>query len=162
MPYQCLARCGSVLVAARESSIDSFSIEDGSLLSTWKVPPNGKAKISTLPLEEVATKLGFGDIAINSSNPPAKRRKLSEAAENPPVLNGGEGEEKKKKAKSRPDTFVDGLEGVIALTATGNGHHVIAVTEDKAIRVLEIVTEENGKPFLNQISERYDVSRNSY
>jgi hypothetical protein len=37
-PYQCLQMCGSVLLAATSSRVDSFSIDDGSRLSSWTCP----------------------------------------------------------------------------------------------------------------------------
>jgi len=161
MPYQCLAKCGNILLAARGSRIDSFNLENGSLLSTWSCPStqenlNGKVadgatikKITTQNSESSSV-----DITLDAPSPPAKRRKLSssEAADVEPGSKEG-----KKKQNNRSDAVASGLEApaVIALTATRDARHVIAVTgEDKSIRVFENSIEEGGKQELKQISKR--------
>ncbi|KAE9381762.1 tRNA methyltransferas-like protein [Stipitochalara longipes BDJ] len=157
MPYQCMVQCGNLLIAARGSSIDVF--EDSSLLSTWKCP-SMQAVGKALHLTEVTTKLATQNsqsssvgITIDSSSPPAKKRKLSasEPTESKPVSKEG-----KKKQNNRSDAVQSGLEApaVIALAVTRDHHHVIAVTgEDKNIRVFEIA-QEDAVFQLKQLSQR--------
>ena len=172
MPYHCIKRCGSVLVAARGSCIDSFNPADGSLLSTWKCPcpsaQEGNKKepnIADQPTGTLPTGLDTQksessiDVVLESS--PAKRRKLStieDDAPKPPAKNGAKKEQKTaKKRNSRSDAIVSGLEiaAVIALAATEEGRHVIAVTgEDKSIRVFEITVDDGRKQCLKQLSQR--------
>lgn len=153
MPYQCLKQCGTILIAARGSSIDSFSLEDRSLLSTWKIPSNQQSNIvqnsgtSANPTSQNSESM---DIALNSEAPPAKRRKLSNAE-------NSQKPSEKRKANNRSDAVAYGLQApaVIALAATKGGRHVIAVTgEDKSIRVLENIFEDGGTHKLRQISQR--------
>lgn len=169
MLYQCLQSCGKVLVAARGSSIDLFSSEDGSLLSTWQCPPaqylktshplNGK---STTGLE---TQKSGSTVDVVESSPPAKRRKLfngdEEETQTAPEKHGTKKEQKGgKKENKRLDAVVSGLgtPAVIALAATEDGRHVIAVTgEDKSIRVFENVVDEDGRQWQKQLSQRYVV-----
>jgi tRNA (guanine-N(7)-)-methyltransferase subunit TRM82 len=173
MPYHCIKRCGSVLVAARGSSIDSFNPEDGSLLSTWKCPcpsaqegNNKEPNIAYPSTGTLSTALDTQkpelsiDVVLESS-PPTKRRKLStveDDAQKPPAKNGAKKEQKSaKKGNRRSDAIVSGLEtaAVIALAATEEGRHVIAVTgEDKSIRVFETTVDDDGKQCLKQLSQR--------
>ena len=138
MPYHCLAKSGSILFAARGSSIDSFRLDGGALLSTWSCPP---ARPPT------------ADFELLQQNPPAKRRKLS---------NGHDSEQVGKKMdskrpNSRFDSVASGLDApaVIALTVTHAGNHVIAVTgEDKSVRVFEHAFTPEGNHFLRHLSQR--------
>ncbi|TGO91536.1 hypothetical protein BPOR_0025g00300 [Botrytis porri] len=156
-PYQCLKQCGNYLVAARGSSIDTFDIKDGSYLSTWKSPVLESTNALNTTGEETQTKseeqnpeTSTPDAPLESSTPPAKRRKLSVSEEK---------EEKivvvqqlKKKAKSIPAKIIE-PSPITALTITKDLQHVIAVTgEDKTIRVLAWV-DTVGKG-LKQISDR--------
>ena len=150
MPYQCLQRCGEFLIAARGSSIDSFSLEDHTLLSTWPKAShsaeNSKKKAKASYEESV-------DIVLGSTEPPAKRRKLTIAEETPKR----DGQNGKKKQNNRSDAVSSGLQApaIVTLAATGNGKHVIAVTgEDKSIRVFANVHDADGKHTLQQISQR--------
>lgn len=161
MPYQRLQRSGNILIAARGSSFDSFSLQDGSLLSTWTNAPSSKSE----PVE-----------ATLATSPPAKRRKISteekeEGIEEPKeesikAPNGSHTAKKeKKKQNNRSDAVASGLEhpAIIALTVTQDGKHVIAVTaEDKSIRVFENVLSEGGKQELVLLTIRYTVIFPSY
>lgn len=174
MPYQCIRRCRNLLVAARGSSIDIFNPGDGSLRSTWKCPsvqegndskPNTTSQVSEKPLNGLETQRSESsiDVALESP-PPAKRRKLSAAGEEGPHQNAPskEHEMKKdqkgnKKGNKRLEAVVSGLEtpAVIALAATEDGRHVIAVTgEDKSIRVFENSVDGSGRQCLKQVSQR--------
>ena len=160
MPYQRLQRSGNILIAARGSSIDSFSLEDGSLLSTWTNTPPAKSE-PPIPKTEPTT----------ASTPPAKRRKISPGEEEdekveektediPKPQNGSAppGKKDKKKQNNRSDAVASGLESpaIIALSVTKDGKYVIAVTaEDKSIRVFENALTEGGKHELVLLSTRY-------
>jgi tRNA (guanine-N(7)-)-methyltransferase subunit TRM82 len=152
-----MVQSGNLLIAARGSSIDL--LQDGSLVSTWKCPSIQEVG-NAQPPPELATKLvtqtsesSSVEITIDSSSPPAKKRKLSasEPTEAPQVSKEGN-----KKQKNRSDAVLSGLEApaVVALIVTKDGHHVIVVTgEDKSIRVFEHV-QENGVYHLKQLSQR--------
>lgn len=152
MPYHCLQQCGDILVAARGSSIDLFSLQDGSLLSTWDCPNSeGCDRPDRRDSVEQSE-----DIKLATSPPPAKRRRLSEDKGN---VHAEEQENGKRRPNHRSKAVFSGLlaPAVIALGATKKGRHVIAVTgEDKSIRVFEVVSESNGsgKQELRQLSQR--------
>lgn len=104
---------------------------------------------------------------MEEDGPPAKKRKLS--SENIEAKNGEtsastpntkqeqqDGKKKKQKQNNRSEAVASGLQApaVIALAATKDGKHVIAVTgEDKSIRVFESI-EEGGSHKLQQLSQR--------
>lgn len=156
MPYQCMVQCGNLLIAARGSSIDIF--QDGLLLSTWK-PPSSQGMGTAPSPSEISTRLATQnsesssvEITLESSSPPAKKRKLS-ASESGDV--NSISKEGRKKRLNRSDVVDSGLEApaFAALAATRKGNHVIAVTgEDKSIRVFEIVREDGMH--LKQLSQR--------
>ena len=158
IPYQCLKKCGNLLIAARGSSIDTFNLESRSLVSTWKCPPTQESTQepdSSAPVQEAdGTTNSSGAIATaaEQSTPPAKRRKLS-VSEEP-----GKSKPKNNKGKNhRSDILSAGSEApaVIALTSTREGRHVIAVTgEDKSIRVFESTYQWDAKHELKQLSQR--------
>jgi len=167
MPYQCMVKSGNVLVAARGSSLDSFDVFDGSLLSTWKYPSVKRIGNGQPASAEVITKLATQhsesssiEIIVDASSPPAKKRKLS-ASE--PAGASQDLRKGKKKQNNRSDAVASGLEApaVIALAVTNSGRHVIAVTgEDKTIRVFENV-QEDGVHQLRQLSQRQVMSPNT-
>jgi len=154
MPYQCLKTCGDLLIAARGSSIDTFNIENRTLASTWKCPTTQEPKTNITVQEEqaVASLPAVIEPVTEQSTPPAKRRKLSFSDE------PEKSKQKNGKGKNhRSDALSTGLEApaVIALTATKEGRHVIAVTgEDKSIRVFENIFQQDSKHALKQISQR--------
>ncbi|KAE8441619.1 hypothetical protein EG329_004628 [Mollisiaceae sp. DMI_Dod_QoI] len=161
-PYQCMTKCGDILVAARGSSIDSFRLQDGSLLSTWRCPSTqnsqdckasgGAREISTKLVPQTSESSSI-EIALDAASPPAKKRKLSQPGEKP-----GQSEPKigKHRPNNRSAAVANILEApaVIALASTTDGRHVIAVTgEDKSIRVFENVVRD-GVQQLKQLSQR--------
>jgi tRNA (guanine-N(7)-)-methyltransferase subunit TRM82 len=159
-----MVKCGNVLVAARGSSLDSFDIFDGSLLSTWSYPSSqGVGNGQPVPTE-VTTKLATQnsesssvEIIVDAASPPAKKRKLSASEPADAKQHSKEG---KKKQNNRSDAVASGLEApaVIALAVTNGGQHVIAVTgEDKTIRVFENIRED-GVYRLRQLSQRQVIS----
>ncbi|KAH8591307.1 hypothetical protein B0O99DRAFT_519576 [Bisporella sp. PMI_857] len=154
MPYQCLKKCGDILIAARGSSIDSFSLKDHSLLSTWRCPSTQSSK-SLEPAKDTPAPVSQDssasvEIVTEQSTPPAKRRKLSTSGPEKPNQQNG------KRQNNRLEYVSSGLEApaVIALAVTRNGKHVIAVTgEDKSIRVFENAFKDS-KHELIEISQR--------
>ncbi|RAL66935.1 hypothetical protein DID88_007717 [Monilinia fructigena] len=129
-PYQCLKQCGNYLIAARGSSIDTFDIKDGSYLSTWKSPVPESMKESKTTGEEIQTESeeqnlekSTPDVILESSTPPAKRRKLSvgEGTEEKTVVV----QQVKKKAKSNPSPKIIEPSPITALTITRDLQHVI-------------------------------------
>ncbi|TVY39124.1 tRNA (guanine-N(7)-)-methyltransferase non-catalytic subunit [Lachnellula occidentalis] len=179
MPYQCIERCGNLLVAARGSNIELFNLSDGSFISTWKCPTTQgtlKAKPpvkgTTPKLESQDSKSSSVDITIEASSPPTKRRKLSggddqdkNSTKDPKEdQKGGQKPTKKeKKLNYRLDAVASGLEApaVIALAVTSDAQHVIAITgEDKSVRVFSL-TSQDGLTHLNELSQR-QVPFNSF
>jgi tRNA (guanine-N(7)-)-methyltransferase subunit TRM82 len=145
VPYQYLQASGNVLFAARGSTIDLFSLENGSLLSTWSSTTHAPG-------------------STNLDSPPAKRRKLSKQDDNTKDTNtqahvtNEESQETKKETKqnSRANAVASGLDGpaVACLQTSSDGKYVVAVTaEDKSLRVFELV-ENHGTPELKQRSVR--------
>ncbi|CAL3964108.1 unnamed protein product [Diplocarpon coronariae] len=172
MPYQCMVTCGDGLVAARGSSIDSFNLQSGSLLSTWTCPASQESKKesdspaqSSEKHEASSTHPEIAEVLVEETGPPSKKRKLSndpEKGHQSPApkdqkLDQKRGnKERKQKQNYRSVAVSTGLEtpAVIALAATTDGRHVIAVTgEDKSIRVFDRI-EEGGVQKLQQISQR--------
>ena len=160
-PYQCIEKAGKFLVAARGSSIDLFSLDDLSLLSTWEFPhaeglstkdeTQSTAKNHSINMLETPAL----DPEPPHTSPAAKRRKLSDESSTQAIEAG----ERKamRKPNSRSDSMASGLEdpAVVTLASTRGGQHVIAVTgEDKTIRVFEIAVEKNGKTYLKSLSQR--------
>ncbi|KAL3418976.1 WD repeat domain-containing protein [Phlyctema vagabunda] len=147
-PYQCLHRCGDgpVLVAASASRLDSFNLDDGSLLSSWE---------SCSPQDQHVKN---NDTSVNANaraTPPAKRRKLSDVQERVEAgtVMPANAQPGHKKVNARSSAASSGPEGpaVIALASTKTGTHVIAVTgEDKSIRVFQ----HDGRGHLLQLSQR--------
>ncbi|PBP24629.1 WD repeat domain-containing protein [Diplocarpon rosae] len=172
MPYQCMVTCGDALVAARGSSLDSYNLQSGSLLSTWTCPASKESKkeddssTQAQKKEEVSNLApSIAEAVVEETGPPSKKRKLSDEPEKgdqssapkdqKPDQRRGK-KDKKPKQNYRSVAVSTGLEtpAVIALAATTDGRHVIAVTgEDKCIRVFKRI-EEGGVEKLQQISER--------
>jgi tRNA (guanine-N(7)-)-methyltransferase subunit TRM82 len=174
MSYQCLEKCGEYLVAARDSNIDLFRLDDGSLLSTWSCPSiqdslqNGKRlEDSTKALAPEQSKAAVA-VVVESSAPPAKRRKLSteedetrpdaeeESQEKYKEPEKGKEQKKKQKKNNRANAASSSRENpvVIALAVTTDAKHVMVITgEDKSIRVLEVLKQDRV-PTLKQLSHR--------
>lgn len=158
-----MTRCGDILVAARGSSIDAFKLQDGSLLSTWtdsgrqNFQAGNSLELAAEPTTKLATQSSKSsstiDITLETTSPPAKKRKLSLPDQSPfqPEAKNG-----KRKQNNRSSAVASGLDApaITVLVSTTDGRHVIAVTgEDKSIRVFENVI--GGVHRLKQISQRY-------
>lgn len=173
MPYQCMEKCGNFLVAARGSNIDLFSLSDGSFLSTWQCPAiqaPQKAKTATVEtkpkLENQESQTSSVETVVDTTAPPAKRRKLSnEEGQDEKSVKGAKEEvtgakkqtKKEKKQNNRSESVTSGLDApaVIALAVTSDSQHVIAITgEDKSIRVFSVISQD-GNTRLDHLSHRY-------
>lgn len=154
-PYQCLEKAENFLVAARGSSIDLFSLEDLSLLSTWKCPTEQASSTNDTRQSAIQQAPDLTKPETSLASPPAKRRKLSQ--DNTAQEAGDATQKAKQKPNHCSDSVVSGLEvpAVTALAVTKRGHHVIAVTgEDKSIRVFEIAVDEDKNHYLKTLSKR--------
>ena len=155
-PYQCLEVAGEILVAASGHELQTFDLKTGAEISSWACPRpvvEGKKDQQT---EKVILEVSPEDSEKQetpSEDPPAKRRKISDdeikkedVEEKSEVKKNGRPKAKQLRQpadRSLPPNF-------IALTASKDGKHVVAVTgEDKHVRVFE---NENGQ--LKQISSR--------
>lgn len=167
IPYHCLELCDNVLLAARGSSIDLFSLESGSRLSTWTCPPTPSSVNSNKKTPVTDNTVGTLPDSIRSATPPPpKRRKLSPSSDGVPDNEKSVGAENAlvdvEKSSERRPTYNRGLTttgleapAIIALISAPSGTHVIAVTgEDKSIRVFENLSVDGGKGGLHQISLR--------
>ncbi|KAK1600460.1 WD repeat domain-containing protein [Colletotrichum navitas] len=88
VPYNCLEPSGNVVFAARGGKIHSFSLEDGSYLSTWKHPD--VEKVNAAAASAAASKLEIevsSGVPTSSSpvhdddGPPAKRQRVESTEE---------------------------------------------------------------------------------
>lgn len=162
-PFQCLQKSRDVLIAASGSRIDSFSLQDGSVLSSWYCPyaPNNSTKRQQAKKFENSTAQNSESPSMNdlsNSAPVPKRRKLSGSEIVRPGVseNGGSnGANRKQKGSSAEPYDVSqaglGAPTVVTLAISNDGSHVIAVTgDDKAIRVFR----HDGVGHLVQLSKR--------
>ncbi|WDK14204.1 WD repeat domain-containing protein [Colletotrichum graminicola] len=98
VPYNCLEPSGNVLFAARGGKIHSFSLEDGSYLSTWKHPDVEKvnAAAASAAASKVEIEVSSGvptspSPVHDEDGPPAKRQRVESTEEKA----GEDGEETK-------------------------------------------------------------------
>ncbi len=164
MPYQCLSQCGSLLVAARGSSIDLFNLKNGSLISTWDCPLPQDSERTKLSSERNMIEASTENIPCSATgqnidrfSPPAKKRKLSEAkadvlkseieagkdADLDADLNPKSGHEAmpepndQKKKKSRPNNRSN------ATTSGLEAPFVVTMTATRDYRYVVVVTGED-------------------
>lgn len=158
-PYQCLAECGNILLAASNSRIDSFNLKDGSYISSWICPTTltGSTDLATdiVGSQPSAPLPDCTSVSDSVSNTPLKRRRLLDTAERAKTIERVT-EPPKNHRNQQPQQPTTGTvtcpPTIISLTFTKTGNHVIAVTgDDKSIRVLE--HQKNGS--LMQLSFRY-------
>ncbi|PHH88559.1 hypothetical protein CDD83_7365 [Cordyceps sp. RAO-2017] len=160
IPYNRVHATGDVLFAARGGKLHSFSLLDGSHISTWQHPD-----VAAAP--DVAARQAEAD------EPPAKRQRLLEtgrddagddagAAEaggdDAPDDAGARAEDEKQRQQQdetpqlarAPDRPV-----ITQVTSSADGHHVLAVSgHDKTIWVFE----HDGHGGLAKISQRYETA----
>ncbi|KAF4499953.1 tRNA (guanine-N(7)-)-methyltransferase subunit trm82 [Fusarium agapanthi] len=178
-PFNVVHVGGNVLFAARGGKIHSFSLENGSHLSSWKHPDVDKVDAAVKAIsgdiltEKPVTKTHTAE-EEDGSGPPAKRQRTEEPKDEttptkPEVQEDtqiseetkSEGKNKGgKKSKNRQDQHraknhnisrVPDSPVITHLTSTPDNSHILAITgHDKAIWVFE----NDGKGSLNQISKR--------
>ncbi|KAL6869620.1 tRNA (guanine-N(7)-)-methyltransferase non-catalytic subunit trm82 [Amphichorda felina] len=173
IPYNQVHANGGIIFAARSGQIQTFSAQDGKLISTWKHPDVEKvaeavknnAEAEKEPQEEDQEE------AQDEDQPPAKRQKTtgaedvsaSKPTEGEPVQEDAAsakgGRNKRKKGKSahqhaksgRTVSKVPDRPIVTHLTSTADGKHLLAVTgHDKTIWVFE----HDGAGHLSNLSHR--------
>ena len=141
-----------MLIAASGPQLDSFSLEDGALLSSWRCPfstgqehRDAREDVAVAPTDFTQNSGSSVEIVPNAA-PPAKKRKLSNGEEVVADSNG----QSKKKVSNRPPVKKS-APCVISLAATSTGSYIVAVTgEDKTVRVFK----HKGDGKLDQLSER--------
>jgi tRNA (guanine-N(7)-)-methyltransferase subunit TRM82 len=178
-PFNVAHVSGNVLFAARGGKIHSFSLEDGSHLSTWKHPDVDKVDAAVKAIsgdvssEKLVTKTHIAE-EEDENGPPAKRQRTEEpkdettpaepkAQEETQIAGEMKNEGKKKggkKSKNRQNqqrakdhniSRVPDRPVITHLTSTPDCSHILAITgHDKAIWVFE----NDGKGSLNQVSKR--------
>ncbi|KAG9505617.1 hypothetical protein J7337_002589 [Fusarium musae] len=178
-PFNVVHVSGNVLFAARGGKIHSFSLEDGSHISTWKHPDVDRVDAAVKAIsdgiltEKPVTKTHTAE-EEDGGGPPAKRQRTEEPKDEaaPTKPEGQEdtqiSEETKskgkkkggKKSKNRQNqqrakdhniSRVPDRPVITHLTSTLDGSCILAITgHDKAIWVFE----NDGKGSINQISKR--------
>lgn len=152
-PFQSLHYCSrsahqksDVLLAASGSSILSFDVDTGSLLSTWPSPG---------PYETLST--DKHDCETESERQ-AKRRKVvlprdASSSDSAEIV-----VENKLDTESLPITDSVSSSNVVKIVSSADSKYIVVVTaEDKSIRVFELLEAGN----LLQISVRYSLLSSS-
>lgn len=89
IPYNRVHVQGQILFAARGGAIHTFSLTDGSHISSWKHPDVDKVAQSIQAINEAKAEAALtaeaDTPATESEGPPAKRQKLDGDCENPSV-----------------------------------------------------------------------------
>jgi len=139
-PFQCLALAATpdvhILVAAAESTISTYRLNDGALLATWS--PLCARRHETREAERNGTR-PTGERSKDDTEPPDKRRKLSDHGEFPesPVASTAVDVPKcvaRSLGASKP--------AITKLAITSEAKNVIAVTGDeKCIRVFDLLKD---------------------
>lgn len=158
MPYQAIKAVGNLLFAARGSSIDLIDIKNATILSTWTCPPTYSQNHHTTSEVESGER-SFNNLGEkNENSPPVKKRKLSSEKNNLSDKNLKEAEVlEPTDGKNKGDAYHVESPTVSILTSTLSGKHIIIVTgEDKSIRVLEKVGEDQSQKLI-QLSQRWVV-----
>ncbi|KAH6964180.1 hypothetical protein DER45DRAFT_555760 [Fusarium avenaceum] len=180
IPYNVVHVSGNVLFAARGGKIHSFSLQDGSHLSTWKHPDVDKvdAAVKSLSGDVSSDKPVGQDTAVaegeEDDGPPAKRQRTEEpkdemtpaepnAQEETKDAGDAKSEGKKKGGKKSKDrrnqqktkdhniSRVPDRPVITHLISSSDDSHIVAISgHDKAIWVFE----NDGKGSLIQLSKR--------
>ncbi|KAF5639692.1 tRNA (guanine-N(7)-)-methyltransferase subunit trm82 [Fusarium tjaetaba] len=178
-PFNVVHVSGNVLFAARGGKIHSFSLEDGSHISTWKHPDVDKVDAAVKAIsdgiftEKPVTKAHTAE-EEDGGGPPAKRQRTEEpkdetaptkpeVQEDTQISEETKSEGKKKggkKSKNRQNqqrakdhniSRVPDRPVITHVTSTLDSSYILAITgHDKAIWVFE----NDGKGSLKQISKR--------
>lgn len=164
-PFQCLYKRPEknqgeydILAAASGSCICCFDVVSGNLVSVWtsqQGPDNSLKKAADAKIEETNDAISNGPANIGSARP-SKRQKVSSLGEGSgtstgPLL------ENEYDLEAESSTALQNFSAIIKLTGTRDGRYLIAVTDDKCIRVLEFQQDD----ILKQLSERYSLADES-
>lgn len=137
LPFQCVLICSigetEILLAASGSSVYSFDLKCGSVLSTW---PSERCHLSS----------------VGSSAPQAQSSKPSPKRRNSPSNEDVKSSPMKSRLEDGYSKLIDNQNSnfVIKLAGSSNGQHIIAITEDKCVHVLRLLADGD----LIQLSER--------
>ncbi|RFU79125.1 trna methyltransferase [Trichoderma arundinaceum] len=181
IPYNKVLVQGQILFAARGGAIHTFSLTDGSYISSWKHPDVDKVADSIKAINEAKAEAALvveaDTPATESDGPPAKRQKLDGESESPSVsleaetstpmtaqddmTRSGHFDGRGKKGKNKAGKDIDSGKPRFArvpdrpvithLTSTPDGSHVLAVTGHDKV---VWVFEHDGNGQLKQLSRR--------
>lgn len=161
-PFQCLyKRPGKmpgkydILAAASGSCIHCFDIVSENLVSVWtsqRDPENSLKKAADAETQKLNKATSNGTANIGSTRPP-KRQKVSSLGEGSGTSTGPLSETDHNLGADL-STAPKRSSAIIKLTGTRNGRYLIAVTDDKCIRVLEFQRDDS----LKQLNERYSLA----
>ncbi|MCJ1270810.1 tRNA (guanine-N(7)-)-methyltransferase non-catalytic subunit trm82 [Lobaria immixta] len=154
-PFQCLLGCSventGILLAASGSCIYSFDLSYGTLLSKWPPGQTLSALSETLnpatqQVEDHSTGKNVPEILERPQKRPknSPSREASEITSAEAVLKGTNGDNPESKQ------FQVSWSAVIKLAGPTKEQRIVAVTEDKCIRVLQL----SKQGVLNQLSQR--------
>lgn len=152
-PFQCLLGCllehTGILLAASGSCIYSFDLLHGHLLSAWPPPERNPPVFSDA--QTPANQL-VEEHLVDENEPRApKRRKNSASTTEVPEISSAEAVLQNVNGdNSEPKKLRVSCSAVIKLAGPTKDQIVVAVTEDKCIRVLQL--SKTG--ILTQLSER--------
>ncbi|PTB65343.1 hypothetical protein BBK36DRAFT_55602 [Trichoderma citrinoviride] len=155
IPYNRVHVQGQILFAARGGAIHTFSLTDGSHISSWKHPDVDKVAQSIQAINDAKAEAAAAALtaeadstpATESEGPPAKRQRLDGGdSEKNPSVSAQVVDSGKSRFARVPDRPV-----VTHLTSTPDGSHLVAITgHDKVIWVFE----HDGNGQLKQLSKR--------
>lgn len=177
IPYNVLHVSGSIVFAARGGKIHAFSLDEGTLLSTWKHPDVDKVDtavkaIANAAEDEAAMKIDTEAADENENEnengePPAKRQRVDESQETAPestttpkpqdAREKAKGKKSRNRKENKPRTTENQFSRVpdrpviTHLTSTTDGQHLVCITgHDKVIWVFK----HDGKGILTELSKR--------
>jgi tRNA (guanine-N(7)-)-methyltransferase subunit TRM82 len=185
IPYNKVHVQGQTLFAARGGAIHTFSLIDGSHISSWKHPDVDKVADSIKAINEAKAEAALtaeaNTPATESDGPPAKRQKLGEnesasvsleaeistptsTAQDEKSQSGHfDGRGKKSKGKAGKDVDngksrfarVPDRPVITHLTSTPDGSHLLAITGHDKV---VWVFKHDGHGQLEELSRRYEHS----
>ena len=164
-PFQCLYKCPGenqgkydILAAASGSCVYCFDIVSEKLVSSWtsqRDQENSLEKAADAETKNSKNSTSNGTAHIGSIRP-SKRQKILSLGEGSDISTDPSFENDHE-MEAQPSTSLQLSSAVIKLTGTRNGRYLIAVTDDKYIRVLEFQQDDS----LKQLSERYSLAYKS-
>lgn len=158
IPYNYVHVQGSVLFAARSGKIHSFSLLDGSHISTWKHPDVEKVASA---MKEIAEAENEGEApesteaAPAEGEPPAKRQRLEQDEDEAPQPEAPQRKGKKSRNKNKGgnvrSSHVPDRPVITHITSSDDGAYLLAITgHDKNIWVFQ----HDGQGNITQLSKR--------